>query len=65
MGEGGGARDLGPKGESLRRAMRWLDERAREDPGADKLRLVSEAGTRFDLTPLDEEFLVRNWSRPR
>jgi hypothetical protein len=62
---GGGARDVGPQGEALRRAMRWLDERARENPTADKAKLVSEAASRFDLSPLEEEFLVGNWSRPR
>lgn len=60
---GGGARDVGPQGESLRRAMRWLDERAREDPRSDRLKLVSEAATRFDLSPLEEEFLVSSWVR--
>ena len=65
MAEGGGARDVGPQGEALRRAMRWLDERAREDPQADKLKLVSEAAARFDLSPLEEEFLIGNWSRSR
>ncbi len=62
---GGGARDLGPQGEALRRAVRWLDERAREDAKADRVKLVSEAAARFDLTPLEEEFLLSNWSRPR
>jgi hypothetical protein len=65
MAEGdGGARDLGPQGESLRRAMRWLDERAREEPGRDRLKLVTEAAARFDLSPLEEDFLATNWGRP-
>jgi hypothetical protein len=50
-----------PEGDGLRRAMRWLDERAREDPRADRAKLVGEAALRFDLTPLDADFLVRNW----
>ena len=62
---GGGARGLGPHGEALRTAMRWLDERAREDARSDRLKLVSEAASRFDLSPLEEEFLVSNWVRPR
>lgn len=62
---GGGARDVGPHGEALRRAMRWLDERAREDPKLDRLKVVSEAASRFDLSPLEEDFLVGNWVRPR
>jgi hypothetical protein len=62
---GGGARDLGGQGESLRKAMRWLDERARDDPRSDRLKLVSEAASRFDLSPLEEDFLVSNWVRAR
>jgi hypothetical protein len=61
---GGGAREVGPHGEGLRRALRWLDERAREEPSIDRLKLVGEAGTRFDLTPVEEEFLLSNWKRP-
>jgi hypothetical protein len=59
MAERGGG--VVPEGEGLRRAMRWLDERARDDPRADRAKLVGEAATRFDLTPLDEDFLLRNW----
>ncbi len=64
MAEGGGARDLGPQGEALRRAVRWLDERAREDAKADRAKLLSEAATRFDLSPLEEDFLASSWVRP-
>lgn len=62
---GGGARDVGPHGESLRRALRWLDERARDDPKVDRLKLLAEASTRFDLSPLEEDFLAGSWVRPR
>ncbi len=57
----GGAKGVMPEGESLRRALRWLDERAREGPVKDRLKLVGEAGTRFDLTPVEEEFLLAQW----
>jgi sugar (pentulose or hexulose) kinase len=60
----GGARDLGPKGEPLRRALRWLDERAREEPKQDRAKLIEEAGRRFDLSPIEEDFLLANWVRP-
>jgi hypothetical protein len=64
MNDGGGAGDLLPHGEGLRRALRWLDERAREDAGADRLKLVGEAAARFDLSPVEEEFLLGSWTRP-
>lgn len=53
-----------PEGEALRQAMRWLDGRARDEPELDRGRAIAEAARRFDLTPLDEEFLLRNWRRP-
>jgi hypothetical protein len=60
QGHGGG---LVPEGESLRRALRWLDDRVKEDPRLDRARLVGEASVRFDLTPVEEEFLLANWVR--
>lgn len=62
--EGGRSGELLPHGESLRRAVRWLDERSRDSPQAERARLVSEAAARFDLTPLEEDFLLRSWGRP-
>ena len=59
----GGTKDLLPKGEALRGALLWLDERVRDEPAASRTKLVGEAALRFDLTPADEEFLLRNWAR--
>jgi hypothetical protein len=49
--------DLEPKGEPLRRAVRWISEQRMDRPGVDIAALVNEAGFRFDLGPLDQEFL--------
>jgi hypothetical protein len=38
----------------------WIDEQLIEKPGADRMKLVDEASRRFDLTPLDEDFLLRH-----
>ncbi len=62
MTEGRGPGVL-PQGESIRRALRWLDDRVQDDPRADRARLIGEAAVRFDLTPLEEDFLLRNWAR--
>ena len=43
-----------PRGEGLRRAVRWLSDEGRHDAAA-----VEEASRRFDLSPLEEEFLLR------
>ena len=48
---------LEPKGEPLRKAVRWISDRRRDDPDADVKALVNEAGFRFDLDPLDQEYL--------
>jgi hypothetical protein len=43
-----------PRGEALRRAVRWLSEEGRHDAAA-----IEEAAIRFDLSPLEEDFLLR------
>jgi|GEM_PF-907319 len=59
MHEEGDTRDLLPEGELLRRAIRWISEHRGE--GTPWVRLVEEAGRRFDLSPRDEDFLLRNF----
>ncbi len=49
---------LAPKGEDLRRALGWLAEH-----GGWTLELLEEACRRFDLSPADEEFLIREFRR--
>lgn len=44
----------------IKAAVRWIDEQLRARPGADRISLIDEAGRRFDLTPLDEDFLARH-----
>jgi hypothetical protein len=49
--------DILPHGEGLRRALRWLSEQGRHDAAA-----IEEAARRFDLTPLEEDFLLTHFS---
>jgi hypothetical protein len=44
----------------IKQAIKWIDEQLRDNPAADRLTLVDQASRRFDLTPLDEDFLVRH-----
>ena len=44
----------------IKQAVAWIEERLREQPAADRVKLVDEAGRRFDLTPLDADFLFRH-----
>ncbi len=50
----------------IKQAVKWIDEQIRDHPDTDRLRLVDEAGRRFDLSPLDQDFLARHLAeRPR
>ena len=44
----------------IKQAVAWIDARLRDEPGAERLRLVDEAARRFDLSPLDADFLLRH-----
>jgi hypothetical protein len=49
------------EGEGIRKALLWLSERRREAPAEPRPRLIDEAGRRFDLSPVEVEFLLQNW----
>ena len=50
-------------GESpIKQAVKWIDDQLRDNPRADRLQLVDQASRRFDLTPLDADFLIRHLS---
>lgn len=44
----------------IKQAVQWIEDQLRDSPGADRLKLVDEASRRFDLTPLDADFLLRH-----
>ena len=52
---------IGPGGEGIQKALRWLSERRQEDPQAKRNKLIEEAGVRFDLTPAEVQFLYEQW----
>jgi len=45
-----------PKGTDLAKAIRWLSDQHRHD-----LKAVEQAAFQFDLSPLDEEFLIEHF----
>jgi len=47
-----------PHGEALRRAVQWLGQARQHDAAS-----VAEAARRFDLTPLEEQFLLEHFAR--
>jgi len=50
----------------IKQAITWIDEQVRDNPAADRVMLLDEASRRFDLTPLDADFLLRHLAgRPK
>jgi hypothetical protein len=49
-----------PKGEDLRRAVKWVSEERQYNPGKESKTLIEEACMKFNLSPKDEEFLLRH-----
>ena len=47
------------EGEHLRKAIKWISDERTEHPGAPLFTLIEKACLKFDLTPKDEEFLMR------
>jgi hypothetical protein len=45
-----------PEHEGLRRAVQWLAAQTSWDP-----KVIEEASRRFDLSPIDEDFLLRHF----
>ncbi len=50
-----------PGGESIRSALKWLSERRQEDPSVSRGKLIDEAALRFDLSPMEVDFLLNHW----
>lgn len=49
--------ELQPKGEKIRKAVLWISEIVQEHPEKNRKKIISEAIVRFDLSPLESEFL--------
>jgi len=44
----------------IKQAVKWIDDQLHDNAALNRLKLVDEASRRFDLSPLDEEFLLRH-----
>lgn len=51
-----------PKGEKLRKAIKWISETQQEKPDKTRMAVLREAQIRFDLTPNECCFLEKNFS---
>ncbi len=50
---------LEKRGDNIAKAITYIDEKLKIDPDVRISRLISESGSRFNLTPKDEEYLAR------
>ena len=48
-----------PKGEDLRKAVKWISEKRKHEHVEDLNQLVDDACLKFNLSPKDAEFLSR------
>jgi hypothetical protein len=44
----------------IKQAVQWIDDQLVDQPELDRVKLVDEASRRFDLSPLDTDFLFRH-----
>ena len=49
---------MSAEAETLAKALDWIHTQLHLHPQRDKLKVVEEAATKFDLGPLDEEWLL-------
>jgi hypothetical protein len=48
-----------PKGEDLRKAVKWVSGERKYNPEKKLKALIEEACMKFDLSPMDADFLLR------
>ncbi len=46
-----------PQGEDLRKAVKWISEERKYEPGQKPSELIEKACLKFDLSPMDAEYL--------
>jgi hypothetical protein len=47
--------------ESMKNAIRYISEQLKDEPEYNKNKLVEEASRKFDLSPLQTEFLLNKY----
>ena len=50
---------LQPKGEDLRKAVKWVSEERKYNPEKELKALIEEACLKFNLSPMNADFLLR------
>jgi len=52
-----------PSGEKMRRAIQWISEATLSCPDKNRGEILREAQMRFDLSPMECEFLTNNFGK--
>jgi len=60
---GVGRRAMSIDDAALQRAIEWMSRRLQEEPDASRAELIDHASRQFNLTPLQEEFLYRQFGK--
>ncbi|HOK02133.1 MAG TPA: hypothetical protein PKX79_04870 [Spirochaetota bacterium] len=47
--------------DSMEKAIRFISEELKENPSADRLKLIERAGREFNLSPIQTEFLTEKF----
>ena len=47
-----------PQGEDLRKAVKWISDERQYNPGQKNSALIEKACLKFDLSPMDAEYLL-------
>ena len=48
---------------ALKRAIEWMSDRLKEEPSTPRSELIDQTSREFGLTPLQEEFLYRQFGK--
>lgn len=51
--------ELLPSGDKMKKALSWISEMLKENPGKNRQEIISEAEIRFDLSPKECDFIDR------
>lgn len=54
-----------PQGESIRQAVKWISAELLEEPSKKVGKLIQAAALRFNLSPLEEEYLVSFYGKEK
>ena len=48
-----------PEGENLRKAVKWISEERKYGPDKKPLKLIEEACIKFNLSPVEADYLMK------